>query len=40
MAKQYCLTLPLKGNEKLISEYEKRHQPGQVWPEIIAGIHN
>ena len=34
--KRYCLTLDLKNDPTLISEYEKYHE--QVWPEILESI--
>ena len=34
--KRYCLTVDLKDDPKLISEYEEYHK--QVWPEIIDSI--
>ena len=34
--KRYCLTLDLKNNPDLITEYEEHHQ--RVWPEIINSI--
>ena len=37
--RQYCLTLNLRDHEGLILEYEKYHQPGNVWPEVIESIH-
>lgn len=36
--KRYCLTLQLKDDAKLIEEYEKLHQPDNVWKEITKGI--
>lgn len=36
--KRYCLTLQLKDDPKLIEEYEKLHQPQNVWKEITEGI--
>lgn len=36
--KRYCLTLQLKDDAKLIEEYEKLHQPDNVWKEITEGI--
>ena len=33
---RYCLTLDLKDNQQLISEYEAYHQ--NVWPEILKSI--
>lgn len=35
---KYCLSLDLKNDENLISEYEAYHQ--SVWPEIIDSIKN
>ena len=35
---RYCLTLQLKDDPKLIEEYEKLHQPANVWKEITEGI--
>lgn len=34
--KRYCLTLDLKNDPELISQYEKFHK--EVWPEIISSI--
>jgi L-rhamnose mutarotase len=36
--KRFCLTLHLKNNPELISEYEEHHKA--VWPEIISSIKN
>lgn len=36
--KRYCQTLDLKNDPALIAEYVKRHQQGEIWPEIVAGI--
>ena len=36
--KQFCLTLDLRDDEKLIREYEQYHKPGNTWPEVIASI--
>lgn len=36
MSKQYCLTLDLKNDAKLIDEYEAIHRA--VWPEILESI--
>jgi L-rhamnose mutarotase len=36
--KQYCLTLYLQQDGELIRLYDEFHQPGNVWPEVIAGI--
>ena len=32
----YCLALDLQDDPELIAEYERYHQPGQVWPEVTA----
>lgn len=34
--KRYCLTLDLKNDPELISQYEQFHK--EVWPEIISSI--
>lgn len=36
--KRYVRTLRLRDDAKLIAEYRRRHQPGNIWPEIPAGI--
>ena len=36
MNRRYCLTLDLKNDPKLISEYERYHK--NVWPEITESI--
>ena len=36
MNRRYCLTLDLKDDPKLITEYKKYHE--SVWPEIKASI--
>lgn len=33
-----CYALDLKDDPALIAEYERWHQPGHVWPEIIDSI--
>lgn len=33
-----CYFLDLKDDPLLIAEYDKYHEPGNVWPEIIADI--
>ena len=33
-----CKTLQLAEDRRLIEEYESRHAPGAVWPEILDGI--
>ena len=37
--KRYCQTLDLRDSPELIAEYRKRHSQAEVWPEILAGIH-
>jgi L-rhamnose mutarotase len=36
MSKRYCLTLDLKGDPALISEYKRSHE--KIWPEITQSI--
>ena len=36
MTRRYCLTLDLKDDPKLISEYKRYHQ--KIWPEITRSI--
>ena len=36
--RQFCLTLDLKDDAQLIEEYERYHQPGNVWPEVLKSI--
>jgi L-rhamnose mutarotase len=36
--KTYCLTLDLYDDPALIAEYKRYHQPGQVWPEVMASL--
>jgi len=36
--KQYCLVLDLNDDAQLIEEYERYHQPGNVWPEVLDSI--
>lgn len=36
--KRYCQTLDLRNEPKLIAEYRRRHEKGNIWPEIIEGI--
>lgn len=40
-----CYALDLKDDPALIAEYERWHQPGMIWPEIVdsiraAGVHD
>ncbi|MFC2125781.1 L-rhamnose mutarotase [Bacteroidota bacterium] len=36
--RRYCMTLELKDDPKLITEYETWHQAKNIWKEIPAGI--
>ena len=36
--RRYLLTLDLKDNPEHIREYEYRHKPENIWPEIPEGI--
>ncbi|HKU28343.1 MAG TPA: L-rhamnose mutarotase [Candidatus Sulfotelmatobacter sp.] len=36
MTRRYCLTLDLKDDPKLISEYKRYHE--KIWPEITKSI--
>ena len=36
--KIYCLALDLKDDPELIAEYRRWHEPGLIWPEVIAAI--
>ncbi len=36
--RQYCLVLDLKNDAALIREYERFHQPGNVFPEVLQSI--
>jgi L-rhamnose mutarotase len=38
MARRVCFALDLVDDAGLIAAYEAAHAPGQVWPEISAGI--
>ena len=33
-----CFALDLKDDPALIAEYEARHAPGAVWPEVLAHL--
>jgi L-rhamnose mutarotase len=33
------LALDLQDDAELIAAYERWHQPGQVWPEVVRSIH-
>lgn len=36
--KRYCQMLELRDDAGLIAEYRRRHEEGNIWPEIPAGI--
>ena len=36
--RELCLMLELKDRMELIEEYERFHEPGNVWPEVIHSI--
>ena len=36
--RKFCLTLELRDDDELIALYERYHQPGNVWPEILESI--
>ena len=36
MSRRYCLTLDLKDDPRLISEYKRYHE--RIWPEITASL--
>lgn len=36
--KTYCLALELHNDPELIAEYRRYHQPGKIWPEVVAHI--
>lgn len=38
MKRRMCFALDLADDTRLIAEYEARHAPGAVWPEVIAHI--
>ena len=35
---RHCFALDLRDDAALIAEYEARHAPGAIWPEVIAHI--
>lgn len=35
---RFCFALDLVDNAELIAAYEQRHEPGGVWPEVLADI--
>lgn len=38
MSRRICFALDLVDDAALIAEYEARHRPGAVWPEVMAHI--
>lgn len=36
--KRFCQMLDLKNDPKLIEEYVNRHQPNNVWQEVLHGL--
>lgn len=38
--KRWVQTMDLRDDSKLIAEYRLRHSEGQIWPEILQGIHD
>lgn len=36
--KRYVRTLDLRDDPDLIEEYQSRHRPENIWPEVIEGI--
>lgn len=38
MSRRLCFTLDLVDDAALIADYEARHAPGAVWPEVIGHI--
>lgn len=38
MSKRYVQTLDLVADSELIGFYVNAHRPGEIWPEIVAGI--
>jgi L-rhamnose mutarotase len=34
----YCLALDLNDDKDLIAEYIRYHEPGNIWPEVVAQI--
>jgi L-rhamnose mutarotase len=37
-ARRLCFVLDLVDDAALIAEYERRHAPGAVWPQVVAHI--
>jgi L-rhamnose mutarotase len=38
MSRRQCFALDLKRDAALIAEYEARHEPGAVWPEVLGTL--
>ena len=38
MGRRLCFALDLADDAALIAEYEARHAPGAVWPQVLAHI--
>ena len=38
--KRWVQTMDLRDNPQLIAEYRRRHSRGEVWPEVLQGIHD
>ena len=36
--RQFCFTLDLEDDKQLIRQYERYHQPGNVFPEVVKSI--
>ena len=36
--RRLCYVLDLHDDPQLIAEYERWHQPAQVWPEVVASL--
>lgn len=39
MTRRICFALDIADDPDLIAEYEARHAPGAVWPEVVTHIH-
>ena len=40
MGRRICFVLDLVTDDSLIQEYEQRHAPGAVWPEVVRDLHD
>jgi L-rhamnose mutarotase len=40
MSRRVCFAMDLVADDALIAEYERRHFPGAVWPEVVRDIHD